>query len=123
MSFLKQRGLSDGRMGALLAISAAPGITPTELADQLEVTRATVTSLTEGLVKQGLISREMPAGDRRALSLKTTETGEQVLDDLIPELLEWLTGKASEILEQERTLTWDVLERLQRGLDETDASS
>jgi DNA-binding MarR family transcriptional regulator len=83
--------LSEGRLAALLAVSDEPGITPARLAERLGVTRATVTGLTDGLVKASLIERAADEGDRRSMLLHLTALGDALIVRLAPLYATWLT--------------------------------
>ncbi|MDH6197445.1 MarR family transcriptional repressor of emrRAB [Mycobacterium frederiksbergense] len=87
---LSRYDISEGRLAALLAVSADPGVAPGALADRLEVTRATVTGLLDGLERRGLIQRGGNAGDRRSLTLRTTPLGEHLIATLTPLYADWL---------------------------------
>lgn len=52
---LARHDLLEGRLAALLAVSAEPGVTPRVLGDRLEVTSATVTGLLDRLERDRLV--------------------------------------------------------------------
>lgn len=87
---LAQHDLSEGRLAALLAISAEPGLTPRALSDRLEVTSATVTGLLDRLDRDALISRRPHSTDRRTHTLATTAKAEALLSTLAPIYRDWL---------------------------------
>ncbi len=69
--------------------------TPSELADECGVTRATVTGLLDGLEREGLIVRERPAlaehgspaGDRRHVRVRLTPKAAALMAKVVPECL------------------------------------
>ena len=68
-------GLSAGRNAVLWVIMRYPdeeGITPAEIADALDITRATVTGLISALEKDGLVIRVNSQEDRRKVHVKAT---------------------------------------------------
>lgn len=87
---LARHDLTEGRLAALLAVSAEPGITPRRLADRLGTTSATVTGLLDRLDRDGQIVRRPHASDRRTHTLATTADGERILADLVPVYADWL---------------------------------
>lgn len=87
---LASHDLSEARLAALLAVSAEPDLTPGTLAERLEVTRATVTGLIDGLERLALLERVASSGDRRSHTLRNTEAGERLLTELTPIYAEWL---------------------------------
>lgn len=58
--------------------------TPSQLAAQSGVSRATMTGLLDGLLKEQLISREHAIDDRRQIEIKLTAAGQAKLDEVMP---------------------------------------
>lgn len=113
---LARRDLSEGRMAALLAVSAESGITPRLLATRLAVTSATVTGLLDRLERDGLIERHPHASDRRTHTLVTTRAGEQLIAELVPVYAGWLRQLGVGISAVERDGAALVLAALQQNL-------
>lgn len=90
---LAAEGLSEGRFAALLLLEQRASVTPAELADQLGVTRATVTGLIAGLEHQGLVARATDASDGRRARLDLTAAGRAAIREVIPVYSRWL-GRA-----------------------------
>lgn len=84
---LKRYGLSQGRFLILIVMNRQPDrvTTPSILAEKIGVTRATMTGLIEGLVKDGFILRNTHHKDRRRLNLKLTGKGRDLLEGLLPD--------------------------------------
>jgi DNA-binding MarR family transcriptional regulator len=59
-----------------------------ELATKAAVSRPTLTSLIDGLEKQGLVERTRVSGDRRGINLELTQKGKEALDKTESVLLE-----------------------------------
>lgn len=53
---------------------------PSDLADQLGLTRGALSARLAGLEDRGLIERELDAGDRRRVRVRLTDAGYQALD-------------------------------------------
>jgi len=83
---LSQFGLSFGRAAilALLRESGERGMTPSELAAEAEVTRATVTGLLDGLERDGLVERVRHPDDRRRLYVQLTPKGSDLIESAFP---------------------------------------
>lgn len=113
---LSRHELSEGRLAALLAVSAEPGITPRALGDRLEVTSATVTGLLDRLDRDGLIERQPHATDRRTHTLTTTSAGEQLIDELVPVYADWLRQLGAGIGSAESDNAALVLATVQQNL-------
>lgn len=87
---LAQYQLSEGRFAVLLLRQSSSNLTPSELADQAGVTRATMTGLLDGLVRDGFVNREEVEGDRRSFAVSLTPKGQKVIGKVIPLQLQWL---------------------------------
>lgn len=61
-------------------IAEAEGVTPKQLADDLEVTTGAITAITNSLVAKGLIVRLENPRDRRSLVMKLTDPGHSVME-------------------------------------------
>ncbi len=84
---LKNYGLSQGRFLVLIVMNRQPDklTTPSILAEKIGVTRATMTGLIEGLVKDDFIKRYSHSNDRRKQNLKLTDKGVTILENLLPD--------------------------------------
>lgn len=114
---LSRHGLSEALFTALLAVNTHPGITPGKLADQILVTRATVTGLLDGLAKRGLLERTADPSDRRSQTLQATTAGARLVDELSTIYATWMEQLTTGITEQQRTLTLQLLKTLQDNID------
>ena len=65
------RGLSEGKFKILMLLFDAKdhSLSPTELAKQSNVTKATITGLLDGLVRDGFVSRTHQNKDKRKSAL------------------------------------------------------
>ncbi len=98
---LSRFGLSVGRLGILILLhnSGEAGRTPSELADEGGITRATVTGLLDGLEKEGLVERIKHPGDRRMLHIRMTPKGRDLIAAVLPshvQLIAWALGSLTE---------------------------
>lgn len=86
---LAEKGISEGRFYILvfLELEELQGHDdphPSTIADNIGVTRATVTGLLDGLERDGLVERRHNTLDRRALTICLTAKGREVLDSFVP---------------------------------------
>jgi DNA-binding MarR family transcriptional regulator len=87
---LGKHDLTQGRFGVLMALwgkcrqDDAECMTPAELAGHTQVTRATMTGLIDTLVRDGLVTREPHAQDRRMMSVRLTERGAALIQEILP---------------------------------------
>ncbi|WP_022667857.1 MarR family winged helix-turn-helix transcriptional regulator [Desulfospira joergensenii] len=119
-TLLRRYGLSQGRFLILIVMNREPDklTRPSILAEQIGVTRATMTGLIEGLARDGLVQRIPHGNDRRKMNLKLTPGGKDVLETLLPDywsrihhLMDGLTGN------EQMTLT-RLLEKVAQGIPE-----
>jgi MarR family transcriptional regulator, organic hydroperoxide resistance regulator len=77
---LKALGLSVAQFDLLSSLSEGEGISQSELAQKLYVTKGNVSGLVDRLVQSGLVERRAIAGDRRSYALHLTEEGRRLTD-------------------------------------------
>ncbi|THB67584.1 MAG: MarR family transcriptional regulator, partial [Desulfovibrio sp.] len=115
---LQRYGLSQGRFLILVVMNRQPGqaMSPSVLAQKIGVTRATMTGLIDGLVRDGYIARDRHPSDRRKQDLLLTQTGKTLLESLLPDywsrLFELMSGLTSE--EEEKLVL--LLNKVARGI-------
>jgi DNA-binding MarR family transcriptional regulator len=83
--FAASVGLSATEFNALMLIGDELGITPKQIAVELDITTGAVTAMTDRLVAADLIRREPNPNDRRSLLLHLTETGHSARDAMFGE--------------------------------------
>ena len=107
---LEPYSLSEGRFYVLCCLFAeeiaghkAPS--PSEIADQLGVTRATITGLLDGLERDGYLERQHDSTDRRALTIHIAPKSREVLTVLIPQQCRQINAQMACLsLEEKQTL-------------------
>ncbi len=84
--YLARYDLLQGRWWVLILLMREPynRATPSQLAAQSGVSRATMTGLLDGLLKEQLIRREHAIHDRRQIEIKLTAAGQAKLDAVMP---------------------------------------
>lgn len=70
---------------AMLFIRYQEGLTSTELAAKRSVSKATLTSILEGLLRDGLIVRQPDPHDRRRQVIRLSDKGMKKMESLLPE--------------------------------------
>jgi DNA-binding MarR family transcriptional regulator len=83
---LARFGLSDGKLSVLLQflLAAPTPLSPSQLAERVGVTRATITDLVAGLVRDEWLAREVSPQDGRMALLHLTEAGHRRLEQVLP---------------------------------------
>lgn len=95
---LARYGLSEGRFAVLLLLrQSGAELTPSALAHQAGVTRATMTGLLDGLVREGFVNRAAMREDRRSLAVSLTAKGKKTAEKAIPLQLKWLASLFAEL--------------------------
>lgn len=84
-NFFSQYSLSTGRFTLLLILKNAPnGLMPSEMAQKVGVTQATISGLINSLEKAELVKREVHERDGRSFVIRLTEKGLQLFDSITP---------------------------------------
>ena len=97
-------GLSEGRFVLLFLLDAAPeGLAPKVLAERAGITRATVTGLLDGLERNALIERHADADDRRALTIRLTQQGKEMVKTVFEHHSRWIASIFGNLSAQERS--------------------
>ncbi|RNB89887.1 MarR family transcriptional regulator [Brevibacillus fluminis] len=106
-------GLSTGRYRLLADLEDNGGeALPSQLAEHLGVTRATVTGLIDILERDGLVTRRPSAEDGRQKAVILTAKGEKKLLDLAPEHFARLEAMVGLLTIEERTVFLDLIDRV-----------
>lgn len=110
-------GLSGGRLGILLALAhAEDGLRPAALAEELNVSRPTVSTLLGGLAAEGLVTRQRDPGDRRARPVRLTRRGRSLVGQVAPLHARRLAALLRALDLDERAQLLRLLEKLATGL-------
>lgn len=91
-------GLTQKQVSVLWLAHDCPGIAQTDLAERLQMDRATTMAIVHALERRGLLSRGHVEGDKRRIALSLTSDGERALTDArraIATHEAWLKGKFS----------------------------
>lgn len=139
--YLSSHALSQGRFCVLMLLlekgtestACAQGLpggsqSPAELADQANVTRATMTGLIDTLEKDGLVKREPDPNDRRMMSVELTPKAHAFMASMLPGFFRRIAGFMSNLSEDERRTLVQLLGKIHEGLaspaaDRSDTSS
>jgi MarR family transcriptional regulator, organic hydroperoxide resistance regulator len=78
---LKPTGLSIPQFDVLSTLTEQEGLSQSDLAARLYVTKGNVSGLIDRLVEAGLVERRNAAGDRRSNAVFLTDTGRKAADE------------------------------------------
>ncbi len=117
-TILGNHGLSQGRFLTLIVMNRTPNktINPSTLAEKVGVKRATMTGLLDGLERKGLVKRLAHPEDRRKVSIRLTDTGRQILDEMLPNYYSRIAKLMVNLTEKERHKLISLLGKVNQGL-------
>lgn len=106
--------LTMGRYLVLAEVyrSGKDGIATSILADNLGVTRATITGLLDLLESQGLVERDRRNDDRRRVDVRITAQGKSHLSDLLPDHCQRVADALSILSQEEREQFVELLHKV-----------
>lgn len=115
---LGRYGLSDGKLSILLKLSTSPGgaLTPSQLAENLGITRASVTDLLSGLERAQLVVREPSQEDGRMALIRLSAQGQELLQRLIPDHFRRLQDLMQALSEQEKQELMVLLQKINQNI-------
>lgn len=115
---LSEHGLLQGRWWVLILLMREDNktSTPSLLAEKAGVTRATMTGLLDGLVRDGLVERVFDEEDRRRVSVTLTKKGQAKLDDVMPDYYARLRTCMAAVDEDSREALENTLSKISEGL-------
>jgi DNA-binding MarR family transcriptional regulator len=115
---LARHGLGAGEFDVLTALrrAGAPG-KPSQLSDQLMMSRAGMTSRLDRLERMGWIERRLDPADRRSLRITLTDTGRALIDATLTEHAATLARLIAPLDDGEVTALENGLRRLILALD------
>lgn len=117
---VKSAGLTAPQLLVLQTLSSGAASKPSEIAKQVYLSQATVTSIVDRLTKAGLTRREKSKSDKRVINVLMTEEGQRVLNLAPPLLQDNFTKQFKALKPWERTSLLSSLQRLAEMLDAED---
>lgn len=115
---LSRCGISQGRFLVLVLLNrpcAQKGVSPSDLAHSLDVSRANITGLLDGLERDGWVERRQHPEDRRALTIHLTPAGRQFLEGMLPDHYRRIAGLMAHLTPSERRQLIELLGKVARG--------
>jgi DNA-binding MarR family transcriptional regulator len=91
-----------GRQALAILDGAGAPLSPTEIAERLLVTTASVTSLLDTLERRGLVTRSPDPDDRRKVLVALTSDGRQAVDAFLPQMMALQTAMLAGLSESRR---------------------
>lgn len=113
---LARHDLLQGRWWVLVLLMREDDYrsSPSRLAEQAGVSRATMTGLIDGLQRDGLISRHPDPDDRRKALVSLTEKGQARLDEVMPDYYQRLNRLMSVLSAEQGRALMDILTAIKK---------
>jgi DNA-binding MarR family transcriptional regulator len=116
--FLAGHNLSQRKFFVLILLMRNPkGLNVSQLAAGTRVSCATMTGVVDGLFKAKLLTRETDAQDRRAFMVTITASGQELLDQILPQHYQRISRIMSLLDETERSQLKGLLAKINAGLN------
>jgi DNA-binding MarR family transcriptional regulator len=117
-SYFAHHGLSMGKFTLLMQLFQVDGqgLSPSEFAERVGVTRATITSLLDGLEREKFVTRQPHPVDRRMLQIHLTPKGRELIAGILPDHFCRTTGLMAHLSDREKKTFIKLLGKLQAGI-------
>lgn len=113
----KETGLTAPQLLVMQEVAKSDGIKPSDVARQVHLSQATVTTILDRLEKGGLVTRERSDLDRRSVEISLTKTGRDQVK-AAPELLqEEFLSSFRQLDDWEQTQLVSSLQRIASMMD------
>ncbi|WP_374027934.1 MarR family winged helix-turn-helix transcriptional regulator [Bdellovibrio bacteriovorus] len=117
--FFSQYNLSSGRFTLMILLNKyVDGLMPSELAQMVGVTQATISGLINSLEKVEVVQRTTHEKDGRSYVIKLTEKGKKMTGEILPEYQTRINKFWSEFPSEEKTQINVYFERLIKQMKE-----
>lgn len=111
--FFNQYNLSMSRFTVMtLLLLKTKGLTPSELAEDMKVSQATISGLLHNLEKEEIIERMSHARDGRSYLICLSKKGRHLTDSILPEYHRRLNTFWSDFTDVEKYHTFNCIEKL-----------
>tara|TARA_Y100000588_G_scaffold395117_1_gene520054 strand:+ start:21623 stop:22147 length:525 start_codon:yes stop_codon:yes gene_type:complete len=113
----KTSGLTGPQLLIMHEVAQTDGITASRIAQNVNLSPATVTNILDRLESRALVSRVRSQLDKRRVSLYLTEQGKALLDQAPQPLQDHFIEKFSSLSEWEQTLLLSSMQRIAAMMD------
>jgi DNA-binding MarR family transcriptional regulator len=116
--YLAEHGITPGRFAVMLLLGVDESIIrkPSELAEMIGVTRATMTGLLDTLERDNFVGRTIDPTDRRSMRVESTPACREVLKKVLPDYFRLVSAIPATLTEDERNEFIRISRKLQDGL-------
>lgn len=116
----KHFGLTGPQLIILRELNKAGEMSPGEMAASVSLSQATVTGITDRLVKRRLITKTRSEIDRRRVVIQPTDACRKLLSQAPPPIQESFLDQFDQLEEWEQSMILSSLQRLVRMVDAKD---
>ena len=116
----KAAGLTAAQFRVLQVVAERRLCTAKDISRQMSISQATVTSLVDKLVRQGMVTRERCETDRRQTNIVITELGRETIEKAPDALQQRYVRKFEALEDWEQASLISALERVAAMLDAED---
>ncbi len=111
--------LSQTRFSAMMMLFRSPSrmAKPTEIADYMGVTRGNMTGVLDNLERDGMITRESDAQDRRVHSVRLTDKGHKHLMKMLPTHFSRIQKLVQPLSKDEREVFITCIDKIRAALE------
>jgi len=99
------------------------GLRMTEISKRMMVTGGNITRIADQLLAEGLITRSVAAGDRRASIVKLSAAGRRAFTEMARRHEQWIVAMFAGLGESERSQLYGLLAKLKRHLNAVESES
>lgn len=104
--------ITPGQFGVLYLILQNTGLSQSELGNALGIDRSTMVAVIDRLEKRGLVVRAPSPSDRRSYALRLSDSGEALVNDMLPCVQQHDATLASGLTEDEQRTLVSLLQRV-----------
>ena len=115
---LAGHAISKGRFMVLVLLNRDPDrpVSPADLADGSNVTRATMTGLIDTLERDGFVRRENAPEDRRMMLVRITARGRKFVEGILPEFFRAIAAIMGRLSAGDRRTLVGLMGKIQENL-------
>jgi DNA-binding MarR family transcriptional regulator len=116
----REVGLTGPQLLVMQDIGKEPGIMVRKIADNINLSAATVTSILDRLETKALVQRIRSTEDKRKVGVFLTETGQEILKDAPLPFQEHFTNRFSQLKDWEQSQMVSTMQRIASIMDAED---
>jgi len=113
----KTTGMTAPQILLLQSVAALPGASVREIAADISLSQATVSTIIDRLEKRELLYRERSTRDKRVVHVRLTARGRELLEDAPTPLQDQLARQFAEVADWEQAMILSALQRVAQMMD------